>query len=59
MKGKMMGFNDDVPKGRDVKETRQLSTEARESHRDGTNSTNRNTVRHGAFGKLGAKGHPK
>jgi hypothetical protein len=59
MSGKRMGYNDDVPKGRDVKDTQQLNTTARESSATGENSTKRYTSSHKPFGTLGNKGHSK
>lgn len=53
-----MGFNDDSPKGRDVKDTSMLNTKAREKYATGQNTTKRATNSGSSFGKLGAKGHP-
>ena len=55
---KTMGFNDEPPMGKDVKDTSMLSPGAREKNATGTNSQKRHTTTHPKFGKLGAKGHP-
>lgn len=60
--GKRIGFNDEITgsSGKDVKDTKQLDTTARETAdtATGSNSQKRYTTKHKPFGKLGAKGHP-
>lgn len=54
----LMGFNDEAPKGKDVKDTSMLNTTARETYATGKNSLKRYTTKSGGPGKLGIKGHP-
>jgi len=56
--GKLVGFDGSPPKARDVRDTAQLNTTAREKNTTGINSTKRHTHTNGKPGKLGAKGHP-
>lgn len=60
MKGKKVGYNDEVTQGmaKDVKDTGQLSGEANERFATGTNSTKRHKSKHKSPGKLGGKGMP-
>lgn len=58
MKNKIMSYDGPVPAGRDVKDTKQLSTTARETNATGTNTQKRHTTKHKPFGPGGGQGHP-
>lgn len=58
MPKKIMSYSDTVPAGRDVKDTNQLNTTARERNATGTNTQKRHTTKHKAYGALGGQGHP-
>jgi hypothetical protein len=58
MPKKVMSYSDTVPAGRDVKDTNQLSTTARERNATGTNTQKRATTKHKSLGALGGQGHP-
>ena len=60
MKGKKVGYNDEVGTGKAVRveDTKQLSGEARERFATGTNSTGRHKAKNNKGGKLGGRGMP-
>lgn len=60
MPKKEIGYNTTVTSGmaKDVTETSQLNTEARERYATGTNEQKRYTAKAKPFGKLGKQGHP-
>lgn len=55
---KNWSYSDKVPEGKDVKDTKMLSTTASEKFATGTNTQERYVGKHKPFGPLGAKGHP-
>lgn len=58
MAGKRIGFNSTVTSGmaKDVSDTKQLSTEARERYATGTNETKRYTTNKKPKGPFGNRG---
>ena len=60
MAGRRVGFEDEVTSGsaKDVKDTAQLNTTAKERFATGKNTTKRYKSKHTPFGKLGKKGMP-
>ena len=61
MKIPSMSYDGSPSGAKDVKETKMLEPGARESAKrtTGTPNYDRSTVKHGAFGGLGVRGHAK